>query len=164
MTAPDYPVFDGDGVSVPPRRPSLDDLGGATLIDSSDYPPDTETMPYAGELNQWQHVQAGLARVAPAALVEIRFSGGTPSVFRVLALGSEVGTGDFALTDNGNGDTTVTVASGLLPTLALRGSAAQTDDTEIDRIRCITVSALSWRVKTKLGATGTDADFVLSLW
>lgn len=163
MTAPSYPVFDGD-TSVVPRRPSLEDLGGATLIDSSDYPPDPETMPYADELNQWQHVQAGLARVAPAALVEVRFSGGTPSVFRVLTLGSTLGTGDFSVTDNGNGDTTISVAAALLPVVALRATVSQVDDTEIDRIRCVTVSGTSWRVKTKLGATGTDADFVLSIW
>lgn len=163
MAAPDYLTWNGDpGNAIVPRRPGLDDVGGASLEDDQAFPPDPTTMPYAAQLNQWARQIVGLATVAACAVLDVRFSAGTPSVFSVLAPGTSVVTGSFTVVDNGVGDTTISWAADLLPANALPMACVITSDTAIDRVRAVR-GTNSVRVKTALGGTGTDADFRLTL-
>lgn len=154
----------------PPRRPSLSDLGGGAKENSVVHPPDPVTMLTAEDVNQEEKQLEGLGRVTYLARVLVTFSGGAPSIANVQAPGSAVTTGSFMLVDEGAGVTLVkwtTGSGGALPT-AVGVIAHQIDDVEIDRgPRAILTSdggQPAARVKTKLGATGTDANFCLEIF
>lgn len=161
--APDYFVFDGDGGSNAPRRPGVSDVGGAALVDDQAAPPDPETMPHATQLNQWMNLLVGYGLVAPAVIVSVSFSGGTPSKDVVVGIGFNVSASDVTLTDNGAGDTSVTLAAGKFPVKSWQAMGlTQNDDVEIDRLRAVTI-ANGVRVKSKLGAAATDCNFTVAL-
>jgi hypothetical protein len=148
-----------------PRRPTIDDLGGGAKQNATS-PPDPVRQATAEDFNQATKQIAAVGRVIPLATVFVTISAGVPTVSGVLAPGSSVTTGSFTLTDNGAGDTTISWAASLLPTRSVGAKAFQTDDTEIDRIRAFygtasvpVANSPAVRVKTKLGATGTDCNF-----
>src|SRR5262245_60676525 len=121
MTAPDDLTWD---IS-PPRRPSLDDCGGASIQDHAQFPPDRTTMPYAAQLNQWAKQIARMGGMVPAAKFSVTFSGGTPSISQFACMPTAPEIGDFTVTDNGAGDTTITWASGTFPTSTLSPEATR---------------------------------------
>jgi hypothetical protein len=170
MTASNTLTFDQD----PPHRPALSELGGATKENDPVFPPDPVIHPTAEEFNQLQKQAEAFGRVAPLARIWVTFSAGTPSIAAVQALGSAVVASSFTLVDNGAGDTTIwwrtgagAPAGALPPTTGGGCVVSQTDDVEIDRIRAFLTTVSSnpaVRVKTKLGATGTDANFVVEVY
>lgn len=116
MDAPEYFTLDGDVANgVNPYRPSLTSFGGATKIDDQTYPPDPETMLTAAQENQKENALAGLSRIAPLARLYVKFSGGTPSLYAVLAFGSELQISDFTVTDSGTGTTSITCSATKIP-------------------------------------------------
>lgn len=152
-----------------PRRPTIDDLGGGAKQNAT-AAPDPVRQATAEDFNQTTRQIAAIGRVIPLATVFVTISGGTPSVSGVLAPGSAVLAGSFTLTDNGAGDTTISWPASLLPTRSVGARAFQTDDTEIDRIRAVygvasvpAANSPAVRVKTKLGATGTDCNFAVDI-
>lgn len=154
----------------PPHRPDLTELGGGAKENHAKRPPNPVTMATAEDFNQLTKQVEAFARVAPLARLWVRFNAGTPSVHSVQALGSAVVIGDFTVVDNGDGDTTISWTTGVggkLPA-AVGVKAAQTDDVEIDRgpraVLTTVGSNPAARVKTKLGATGTDANFCLEIY
>lgn len=151
----------------PPVRPALEDLGGAAKENDPNFPPIPGVMPMAEEDNQKTQQIAAFAKVVPLAILTVTFAAGTPSIANVKALGTNVTAASFTVVDNGDGDTTIWWASGtVLPPTAGAPIVSQADDTEIDRIRAFytTVSGSpAVRVKTKLGATGADANFVVEI-
>lgn len=161
-------TFDQD----PPVRPAVSDVGGGAKENSVTRPPNPTTMATAEDFNQISKQIAALGGVAPLAILLVTFSGGDPSITLVKAPGSNVTTASFTPTDNGNGDTTIAwktgtgQPAGALPS-ATMVRASLMADVEIDRIRAILTTSGSdpaARVKTKLGATGTDADFILEIF
>lgn len=151
----------------PPRRPALTDITGGTKANDPGFVPNPVTMPTAEEDNQKSKQIAGIARVVPMARVHVTFSAGTPSIANVLAPGTNVVSGSFTVVDNGVGDTTIHWASTVLPTTSGAPSVSQADDIEIDRARAFYTAVGSnqaVRVKTKLGASATDANFVVDLY
>ena len=153
----------------PPHRAGLSELGGGAKENSVKYPPDPTKHATAEDFNQFSQQHAAANRVLPLFRLFVTFNAGTPSIATCQALGSNVVAGDFTIADNANGDTTIswtTGTGGKIPA-AIGPVVSQTDDTEIDRIRAFMTTVGSnpaVRVKTKLGATGTDANFCVEIY
>lgn len=113
MTIPSESTWEIVGA---PRRPSIDDLGGAAFVDDQKFPPDPETMPSALMENQNEKQVAALARVVPSLVLSIRFSGGTPSVDQFSACSGLVSSGTFTVTDVGTGITKIEWPANTFPT------------------------------------------------
>ena len=143
----------------PPHRPGVDELGGAAFQNRADFPPDPSTQLTAEMWNQLTKLGPALAKVTPAVILDITNTG-APAIATCIAAGGNITSGDFDVNRVGAGDTLVTHTGGKLPPQTYRAFAQQVDDVEIDRIRVVPI-ANGWRVKTKLGATGTDCSFVL---
>lgn len=150
-----------------PRRPVIDDMGGGAKENHPTKPPNPVTMATAEDFNQTTKQVAALGRTVPLVRIFVTITAGVPAVSSVQAPGSSVAVGSFTVVDNGAGDTTLHWVSTLLPSVGGGACAFQTDDTEIDRIRAIytTVGANpAVRVKTKLGAAGTDCNFGVDVY
>lgn len=156
-------------VSEPARRPSIDDLGGDSMIDHARKPPAKDgTMPYADQLNERARAIRGANATCPAAIVYVRFNAGAPLVDDVQCVDSELVIDDFTVTDNAAGDTTIEWDTYKLPPM-MRATVSVAEDVEIDRARVYTVagstaSKSAVRVKTKLGAVGTDSAVVVTIY
>ena len=145
-----------------PRRPGLDDFNGAAKENDLEVPNPT-TDPSAEEYNQLCKQAVALAKVAPMCLIEVRFNAGAPVVERVISTSDNVDASDITPTDNGDGDTSLNWAANTFPAAAVRATAAIVDDVEIDRVRAMPITN-GVQVKTKLGATGTDVRFVVTIY
>jgi hypothetical protein len=144
----------------PPRRPSLDDVGGGNYANDTEHPPDPGD-PNAHDVNQMAKQVVALAALGAAAAIHVTFSGGTPSIASVQCARADVVPASFSVTDNGAGDTSITHTGGLLPAVTWPAWARQVDDVEIDRGPRVISITNGWRIKTKLNTTGTDSNFVL---
>jgi hypothetical protein len=163
MTTPAYYCLDGDVANgINPFRPGTDTIGGVAKEDDAQYLPDPDTMFTAADFNQRGHLAVGLAKVAPLARVYVKFSGGTPSVYAVLGMGSLLATGDFVLTDNGTGDTTVTCAVTHIPGPLFCGGVHPQTTSDIRGVGAVTGSGDGIRCVTRNSAgAATDTDFVV---
>ena len=150
----------------PPRRPSIDDVGGG-LKENETPAPDPVSMLTAEDENQQEKLMVAAHRLLPLAIVQVTFTGGVPSVTAAVGLGTGVDATDFTATDNANGDTTISWPSALMPAVGMPPRVWQTDDIEIDRVRALATSFggnPAVRVKTKLAAVGTDCNFALEIF
>ena len=159
MVAPDTLTWDID----PPRRPSLDDVGGATLQDHASKPPDKATMPYADQLNQWAEQIERLAAMIEGVGLSVTFAAGTPSVSQFVAMRTTTVIGDFTVDDNGTGDTTITWPANTFPPSVLGPIVSINSDSDALAPRAFLV-ANGVRVKTKDSAgVAADLNFTV-LW
>jgi hypothetical protein len=142
------------------HRPGIDELGGGSQRNVT-LPRDPRTVPHVDSFNQIAKQIVALATLAPSVRLEVYFFSGVPTLSQLAALNTSLVPADFTLTDNGNGDTSITIAKYVGETLCPL-ELTIVEDIEIDRERVFPI-ANGWRVKTKLGATGTDAAFVLAL-
>jgi hypothetical protein len=164
MSAPTYNTWEGDtGNGINPRRPSTDDLGGDELENDPKYTPTPNEMPTAEAWNQQVKQIAALARVAPAAILEVT-NGGTPSIASVYGPNAALVPGDFTVTDMGAGITKIEPDAGKLPVqtwkpwaqiLGNNGGGANTSGTAVEII------STGWIVRTSRNNTLVDVDFVL---
>lgn len=98
------------------RRPTIADLGGADFVDDDDYPPPRDgSEPYATEYNQSKKQVRAVASVSPSAILTIDFAAGVPFIDKLMAPSSVLTAGDFTITDDGTGLTTIEWVSGTLP-------------------------------------------------
>lgn len=160
---PGYYVFDGDpDNNVPPRRPTVDDLGGAQFEDDPVMPPVPPHEKGARAENQQERVLAGVCQTAFALCVSVEFAAGDPVLVGYATVGNRLQTEDITLTDDGDGNTIVSWPAGMLPERTTRPILTLNEDEEIDRQRAILADdGLSVRVITKLGSTGTDCAFTV---
>jgi hypothetical protein len=152
----------GDGG---PRRPSLDDLGGAQLEDDDPNPNPSE--PSAAPLNQMTLQASAIAKVIHAAVLFVEFTAGAPALTQLSAAGSLVNFGTFTVTDNGNGDTTITwPAQSSPPTVPLPvANSIATAASTSARIITTTAATNGVRVRTWNSAgTATDTNFALYIF
>jgi hypothetical protein len=166
MAAPDYFVYDGDGISIAPRIASVADLGGADKENSVTPPPDPVTMPDARDHNQIARVVAAHSAVTPSVVLDVRFDAGDPYIYGVAAKGTDVTAEIFTVSDEGDGLTAISWPAGTLPATNIRPHGLTiTCDTVIDRALAypVTGSSHAIRVSTALGATATDADFTVEI-
>lgn len=149
----------GDGG---PQRPTLAAMGEAALVDDADYPPVAPTMPTSLMLNQWQRQLAAQGKVIAALVVSIRFSGGTPSVYKFTTPGDTMVLGDLTVTDNGTGDTTIAWPSNMLPVsvaepvVGVNGSTPGQASAEMP-------TATSVRVRTNNAGVAADLAFTVRI-
>lgn len=164
MSTPSYFTFDGDPPnSVAPRRPGIDDVGGAAKLDDQQYPPDPQTMPTAADENQAERLLVGYGKVVPAIIISVKFTAGAPVLDAFAAVGFNITTPDITFTDHADGDTSVLIATGELPPVSWKPMGLTlNEDVEIDRMRAIPVTN-GVRVKTKLGAVLTNCAFTIAL-
>ena len=147
----------------PPRRPSLDDIGGATLVDDAARPPHKATMPYADQLNQCQLQIERLAAMTEVLTLTVTFAAGVPSVSQFTASRTTVVIGDFTVTDNGTGDTTITWPANTVTT-STGGPVPGLNDTTVGGGITASLVALGVRVLTWTGAaTPADRDFTVTV-
>mgnify|MGYP001381364014 CR=1 FL=1 len=164
MAAKAYLTYNGDPPnSIAPFRPTKDDFGGDELQDDQEYPPDPQTQPTADAWNQKVAVEAAHARVVPVLIVGIKFTAGAPVVEWFSTVSETLVSGDLTITDNAAGDTSIEWPADTLPPPLAAPEASVYEDVEIDRVRAYPIT-LGARVKTKLGATGTDASFQLKVY
>jgi hypothetical protein len=116
MAAPEYLTWTGDVANgVNPYRPAVGDLGGNNKIDDADYPPQPGD-PEASEWNQGMGQIAVCASAIPAAILDIRFSAGVPSLFGIIhSANPELVAGDVTVTDSGTGLVTIVIPAAKLP-------------------------------------------------
>ena len=145
---------------LPPRRPSLEDMGGGAFENDTEFAPSPGD-PSAHDVNQMAKQCVALAALSAAVAIHVTFSGGTPSISSVQAVRSDLVAASFTVTDNGAGDTSITHTGGLLPTATFPAFAQQVDDVEIDRGPRVAPITNGWRIKTKLATVGTDSNFLL---
>lgn len=116
MAAPATLVFDIAAIDGGARRPSIGDVGSAILEDKSTKPPPKDGKHLYGNMcNQWQKLLAAYGRVAPSVTMTVEFSGGTPAIDKIVALGTEIDATDFVVSDDGVGVTRIQWTSTKLP-------------------------------------------------
>jgi hypothetical protein len=154
----DIPLADGG-----PRRPSLADVGGATVEDDAPAP-DKSRMLYSDQVNQWAKQIEALGRVAVMCEISVEIIAGVPTIVGVTAPGTNVVVATFpAPTDNGIGDTTITWPAGTLPPPSGKPDASiDTDGAFLAPWAGNVTNGV--RVKTRNAAgTLTDANFTVRL-
>jgi hypothetical protein len=142
-----------------PRRPSLEDMGGATLVDDTEFEPDRSRMPYAAQLNQLQKQASAQGQVVESLVLSVEFSGGAPAVVAFTCPRTGMGIDDFTVTDNGTGDTTITWPADTFPPELTRPELTINQD--IGAIVGGTVVAVTngVRVRTYQAAGAVDLHF-----
>lgn len=147
------------------RRPSLADLGGADLEDDTSYPPATDGSElYALMCNQWTKQIAALGRVCPACVMTIAFSAGAPYIDKLASASANLVIGDFTLTDNGSGDTTIAWAANKLPAMSTDPVATPNAIGGDTTAQVSVVSATSIRVQTYAGGVIADTRVTVTIY
>lgn len=164
MTAPDYLTWDAEVADGGARRPSLADVGGATLEDEAPLPDESSDWT-AAKGNQWQRQVAAIGGAMYSAAIEVRILVNVPYVYRAIGPGTAVVAGLFTVTDNGTGDTTVAWPVGALPipdvapSVSLNGSAAGMIAAE-----AVTISGINRSVRIRvMNSSGVAADLPFTL-
>ena len=147
-----------------PRRPTVNDFGGAAFQDDARRPPDPTAHPSAGMFNQIIKQVVALANVSPSMKIQVEFVAGSPKITQLVTMGTGILVTDFTVTLNGVGDVSITLPQSKFPQELTRASGLTiVEDVEIDRARIVVIPGGGWRIKTKLGATGTNAAFVFQV-
>jgi len=163
MTTASIPnTWDITGGSGGPRRPSLEDVGGATLVDDDEDPPDPETMPYAAQLNQLQMQASAQGKVCDFIAFSVQFSGGTPSIAAVTAPGTDIVIGTLSPTDFGVGNTRITWPANTFPPPLLKPTGTINED--VGELVGISVVPITGGVEVRTyRATGGAADLAFTV-
>lgn len=149
------------------RRPSLEDVGGANLVNDEDegglyVPPTDGSEVEATWLNQVQKQVAAVAGCAFSAKMTVDFSAGTPGIVALMTPGGDVVPGSFTLTDSAAGNTLIAWTAGVLPAMICDPDATVNADSDTT-ISAIPVSATSIRVKTRTAGVLADARFTVTI-
>lgn len=156
---------------VPPRRPTIDDVGGGGKVNRTPSP-DPVRDATAEDFNQLGRQATSAGSMIPLVRLFVTITAGVPAVASIMCPKTSVTPASFTVTDNGVGDTTISWPVALLPTRAAApGGLTQTDDLEIDRLRAFYLTVAvpaanspAVRVKSKLGAVATDCNFVVDIY
>ncbi len=100
----------------PPRRPTLDDLGGGEKVNDGTSPPDPVRHLTAEDANQTAQQIAAIGRVMPVGRVSVRIGGGGAHVVDKQNCAPSAATLlSFTVTDHGTGDIEIRWAQSLFP-------------------------------------------------
>jgi len=162
MASPEFLTYVGDPDNgINPYRPGVNDVGGAEKENDQQDLPDPRTMLDARDWNELSKLTVAHGQVVAFARIYVKFSGGTPSIFAFLSVNTELLIGDFTVTDNGAGDTTIACPATKLPQPTFTGGPYIQQDGDFRGIAFV-ASATSIRVKTRnAGGSLADADFVV---
>lgn len=164
MSVPDFLTWSGSvSESVNPYRPGIPDVGGASFIDDSQFPPDPTTQLTAMAENQNELQIVALSRVVPAAVFYVKVPGGTPSIFAMRSASGILAPSDITVTDLGVGLYDLSCsATKLIQPFGAIATPQLTGD-----FRCVAyVNGTSNGIRIEMcnsAGTLTDCDFVL-LW
>jgi hypothetical protein len=102
---------------VPPRRPTIEDLGGEAKENDAKFPPNPVTQPTAEDWNEKVRMLAAAWRTVPVAVIPVTFVAGVPTIGDVQCGNPALVAGDFTPTDHGGtgGDTTIAWAADTFP-------------------------------------------------
>ena len=114
MSGTKFLTWSGDGGATNPYRPAVGDMGGTDKQNDAVAVPSPDD-PEAGEWNQMVGQIAALAMVALAALIDVRFTAGVPSVFAVYSANPDLVIGDITCTDTGTGIVTLSIPATKIP-------------------------------------------------
>jgi hypothetical protein len=116
MTSPAYPVFEGDGGTHAPKRPTAAvDLGGLDFVDSVKYPPKDRERLSATDYMQATMSLERLARVTPVMLVDALGDTTDTGTTAVASVNDALTTANVVTTRVDAGKYRVTYPSGKLP-------------------------------------------------
>lgn len=161
MSAPTYLTWRGDVANgVNPYRPAVGDLGGDQKLNDADHPPEPGD-PDASEWNQAMGQIAALAGVAPAALIDVRFSGGVPSVFAVYSANPDLTIADITCQDTATGKVTLIIPATKLPDVRWGDARPQATGNNTGLGYRSAAQTLVCEVRT--AGTLTDVNF-LAIW
>lgn len=146
-----------------PRRPSVDDMGEAALEDDAKFPPVAPTMSTSAMLNQWQMQLAAMGKIVGALAISVRFTGGTPFVYKFTAPTGNLVLGDITVVDDGDGITTLSWPAAKLPTSILEPTVS-INGTTAGEATANLASAVSVQVKTKASAAAADLPFTVTIF
>lgn len=156
----------------PPRRPSLDDLGGGHKEEEVGFPADPVTDLTAEDVNQTAMVLTRLAHIAPAALVYVR-SSSSATTARAIGLSSapnaatpNVLDSAFTVQRTGVGKVTLRYDTGVIPTNGFPPSAtiAFQSSEQMRMVQCaMTSDGIAVQTFDPAGAF-QDADFVVTIY
>ncbi len=133
-----------------PRRGSLEDYGGARLVDEDPSPPRTGEELYADLCNGLQKAAATHDRVVIALGISVTLDlGGAPALSQCVAPGEDITVSDLTLTATATGDVTISWPDRMLPPSAL-GPQATLNDLSVGggAVASMLSSGLGVRVKT----------------
>lgn len=126
MTSPTWPVFDGDGGTNTPKRPTTDDMGGLLFENSIAYPPTDGRRPRAENWKEVEWAIEAIAHMMPIAKVDVTWSGTAVTAVTVISASNEAALQSAITTSTisaGGGGFIITWPAGTLPprTLHSRG-------------------------------------------
>jgi len=136
ITIPKFNTWSGGtdpvtGLPVLPRRPSVEDVGCATLMNVAGSVADPQTMPEADGWNQRSWQISALCRMTPAVRVSVEFLLGVPTITELVAMDDNMSlvSGHISVIQAlaGVGRTDITwVANALPPSMTLPWGGMQT--------------------------------------
>lgn len=147
------------------RRPSVGDVGGASLVDHAESPPPQDgTHLYADMGNQWQKQIAAIAAMTPSARFTIDFSAGAPFISSMMCANSALVAGDFTLTDHATGDVTISWAAGTLPTMECEPTGSiNANTTSACSFTAVRTSATAIRIRVMVAGVLSDTKFTVQV-
>ncbi|RYE81377.1 MAG: hypothetical protein EOO74_00680 [Myxococcales bacterium] len=147
--------------ATPPRRPGLDDLGGAAKVNRR-LPPDAARDLRAEDWNQNAQQVVGVAGIVPVVILTVHYTGGVHTIDRFVSLLPNLTPSAFSLTQDSAGVVTLNYADGLLPVLVADVKATPLGQTPV-AMTCETL-AHGARVRSSVGSTPTHSGFLLEIF
>lgn len=152
---------------VPPRRPTIEDLGGVAKENDAKFPPNPVTQPTAEDWNEKTRMLAAAWRTVPVAVIPVTFVAGAPTIGDVQCGNPALVAGDFTPTDHGGtgGDTTIAWAANTFPAPICPPVVAINMATGVWFVPVVIVGVDQVRIQTPDStATLADADFTLFIF
>lgn len=165
MPAPAFNTWNGgtdETGTVLPRRPSVDDMGGAGKQDNDEFPPDDVEHFTAAGWNQKAMQVPSLARVTASCLLDLQFTGSTPYLAAISSPSDNVTIATFTVVDNGPGDTSVTWPANTFPPSVISPSGLTVFGSAVvdGRVEKITNGV---RVRTRSAGSAADVPWTLQV-
>lgn len=172
MTSPVYPVFEGDGGSNLPKRPTASvDLGGLDFVDSVEYPPKDREILSATDYLQFTMSLERVARTIPMLRADVYgYAAMTPgtATTNVVSVNGTLTTANVTVERLALGKYRVTYPTGKLPTanskpvaILLKG-AGGTASAEVTAFTSTTVDV--WTYNFGGALSNTDVYFTVEVY
>lgn len=149
----------------PPHRPALSDVQNGPKANDESGPPPPES-PSAEEDNHKSKLIVSYGRVVPLAVISVEFASGVPRVFSMGTVrDDDTPIAAIVVTDNGPGDTSITLPVGKFPAANARPCAYLNDNLGGNRAPSCEPIPGGARIRTS-NAAGAPADlpFTVHLW
>lgn len=150
---------------VPPRRPTIEDLGGVAKENDAKFPPNPVTQPTAEDWNEKTRMLAAAWRTVPVAVIPVTFNAGAPTIGDVQCGNPALVAGNFTPIDNGPGDTTIEWAANTFPAAICSPVAIINMATGVWFVPTVIEGTNQVRIQTAdSSSTAADANFTLFIF